>query len=540
MSDLPLSPDHDLKRALVIGLCGMTVLFSICALKFELRWESNDDIAMAMVAGGYGIAALPSPNLFFSNILWGHLVQLLDGIGFLPGYSIASLAAMFLAGTALLTALVVHGVPRLICAMTMALMLTRPLLFQQFTINAGLVCVAAVLCWHYAASRASRQATVLGAALLFMAFLIRAPEACLVLLVAAPLLPWSWLRRDRPAHLCLVILAVGLLAAQWFDRMSRETPEWQNFNALNLQRAAFTDFGARRAALLHPQLMRAQGFSVNDIELVSNWFFVDPKVSTPSRLHVLLASLGSTPLALSSLQLATRGIANLWHRDLLPLFAAALLLAITCGGRRVAASWALCLLALLALGIAGRPGGLRVYYPLLTLLLIAPLLWSRLTQYRAGLVLLVLTSAAVLDGHRVTQQSRSIEAKAAALHGNLTALDQQPVVTWGAEFPFEAIYPLAGPTPLARNYRLYGLGVFTLAPFSRAAAEEAAGTGFVARLTAPQGILIVANPRQLKLLANYCTEHFGGALEVLPTAAIGTLPISRQRCRADSDSASTP
>jgi hypothetical protein len=43
-------------------------------------WDTNDDVAMAMVAHGYGFVAQKSPNLLFSNVVWGHVVQALHGM----------------------------------------------------------------------------------------------------------------------------------------------------------------------------------------------------------------------------------------------------------------------------------------------------------------------------------------------------------------------------------------------------------------------------------------------------------------------------
>ena len=520
------------RSALLFGaLAGVTTLVAIGALVFEMRWESNDDIAMSMVVHGYGIATAPSPRLFFSNVLWGHLTQILDMASRIPGYSLASLATLTLAGTGLFVGLAQSGLRHAVCAAAVVLILVRPLLFQQFTVNAGLVTIVALLCWHHGASTGSRTALYSGCGLLFIAFLIRAPEACLVLIVALPLLSWSWLARDHHARVAIVTLALALLAAQVIDHRAYQGPAWQAFTTLNPLRAIFTDFGAREAARAHPQRVHDHGYSANDMELIGSWFFVDPDIADPKRLRALLASLGSAPLALHSLPLATRGMRNLWHPDLVSLFAAAVLLGLSQGGRRVAASWILFLGAILVLGIAGRPGPvLRVYVPLLSLLVIAPLVWTRPSQRRTAIALTILMAGATANGYRVIKQSLGKQQQAVSLRRDLAALTTRPVVTWGSTFPFELVYPVLGPTATTRSLRFYGLGVFTLAPFSVAYAEEMAGNGFIAHLRSDEGLHLIASNRQLSLLATYCGEHLGGQLESLPTSQLGSLPISRQRC----------
>jgi len=66
------------------------------------RWETNDDIAMAMVAHGFGLAAEASANIIFSNVLWGYLVSSLPSIGGVLGYSIGTVAVLFISGAGIL------------------------------------------------------------------------------------------------------------------------------------------------------------------------------------------------------------------------------------------------------------------------------------------------------------------------------------------------------------------------------------------------------------------------------------------------------
>ena len=525
---------HHIGRTLAVALLCVTTSVVICALTFELRWESSDDIAMSMVAHGYGIAANSSPNLFFSNVIWGHLVQLLDAPGLIPGYSLASLAVLTLAGATLFTGLVSGAVPRSVAAAAVVLILARPLLFQQFTINAGLVTIAALLCWHHGARRDCSAAAFAGSGLMLLALLIRAPEACLVALVALPLLPWSWLSSNRHARISLLALALGFAGAQVLDQSAYRSASWQDFAALNPLRAAFTDLGAGRAAKSHPHIVKQYGFSANDIMLIGSWFFADPAIADPARLRGLIINLGGASLALHSPSRATRGIKNLWHPNLSPLFAAALLLALSQGGWRTAATWALCLGAVLALGIIGRPGALRVYVPLLSLLIVAPLLWSRLSERRTGITLLVLACAAAANSYRLVDQSVGEQRAASALRRSFDELGERPVVTWGSAFPYESIYTVLDASHTTRAYRMYGLGVFTLAPFSVGIAETRTGNGIIARLASAEGVRMIADQRQIDLLSVYCVEHFGTKLEELPTPPLGKLRVSRQRCRNQS------
>src|SRR5881392_1936328 len=65
--DRGASPIRHLLIAATISISWMILL---CAA-FNPKWETNDDVAMSMVAHGYGIADYGSDRLFFSNVLWG-------------------------------------------------------------------------------------------------------------------------------------------------------------------------------------------------------------------------------------------------------------------------------------------------------------------------------------------------------------------------------------------------------------------------------------------------------------------------------------
>lgn len=90
-----LAKDFCVSASFVLTLCFF----------FEPRWETNDDVGMSMVAHGYGIAAIGSPNLIFSNVVWGYLVRLIPQIDGVLGYSVVTIGVLVIVGTVLLHAL---------------------------------------------------------------------------------------------------------------------------------------------------------------------------------------------------------------------------------------------------------------------------------------------------------------------------------------------------------------------------------------------------------------------------------------------------
>lgn len=516
---------------LVVGSLAISAAFvlSLC-LVMEARWETNDDVAMSMVAHGYGVAAFGSPNLIFSNVLWGHLVRAVPQINGILGYSTVMLYVLIIAG-----AIVLFGLCRLaagyIAPLSMlALLLVRPVLFPQFTINAGLMLVGAVICCHLFARQNNRPALLIGCLLAFSSFLVRSNEFLLVFFVALPLLPWRTLLLRRSSQVALLALILVMAVSTVIDRKAYQGQEWQAFNELNAVRAPFNDFGADEHLKKRPDILGRYGFSINDIDLIREWFFVDPEIANPHALRAMLDELGLLPTKGNSAAKGWDGIETLWDAKLLPIVLAALLLALLRPSWRVAASWGLCIGAVFAIGLSGRPGVIRVYVPLVCLLAIAPFLTGQFSAWRNRLCTIVLIVAAVLNTSLVFAESKAAQITSEQAREGLEAFPRNPVVIWGIGFPLEEVYPVMGASAAAMSLKFYGLGAFTLAPFSVAFTEQQKGRGMINLLVKETGIPIVANQKCLRYLETYCKERLHGELKELSAQQNGAIVVSVRRC----------
>ena len=368
---------------LVAGSLAIAAAFviSLC-LVFGARWETNDDVAMSMVAHGYGVAAFGSPNLIFSNVLWGHLVRAIPQINGILGYSIATLGVLITVGTVLLFGLYRLGAGYTASLFLLVLLLARPVLLPQFTINAGLLLVGAIICWHLYARQIDRQALLAGCLLAFAGWLVRSNEFLLLLLVALPLLPWRILLRRRSSQVSILALVLLMAVSTVIDHKAYQGQQWKAFNELNAVRAPYNDFGADEHLKKRPEILARYGFSTNDLDLIREWFFVDPEIVSPQTLRAMLAELGPLPSQENAVAKGWAGIQTLWDPNLMPLVLTALLLALLRPSWQVAASWGLCMGAVFVIGLSGRPGILRVYVPLASLLVIAPFLVRQAAGWR--------------------------------------------------------------------------------------------------------------------------------------------------------------
>jgi hypothetical protein len=527
-SDSSDHPKPGIHPLLVSFALAASFVVLLCTF-FYPRWESNDDVAMSMIAHGYGLAAYGSPDLVFSNVLWGYVVRAIPTIHGVLGYSVATLGVTVLVGTAVVYFLARMGVGYLTSLLVLTLVLSRPVLFPQFTINAGLLTCAAVL-GSLAYARSEDTFCLAASCLLaFLGYLLRDQEFALIIFVALPLLPWRLIREQRKLHVALSLLAVAIVTAMWFNHWSTSGADWRYYQELNSVRAPFTDFDAKARLLAKREVMARYGLSSNDVELISAWFFVDQQLVNPARLRAILSELGPAALVdtFPSMRAAIAALATL---QLLPLFvSAAALLALTFS-RRLLLSWLLCLGSVAAMGFVGRPGILRVYFPLSVLLFLLPIaIRPILPVLKRTAVALLLALASLANASILIREARVSDQMIANGRESHFAANKS-IVIWGASVPLEHMLAVTVSNPDLEKTSMVALGVFTFAPFAVAKAEEQSGNGLVAHLRSAEGILISANDSLLKLLAVYCAEHYGERLDTATVYESKLWTVRHVRC----------
>jgi hypothetical protein len=527
--DFSVPKNSTSQGGLVIGSMAAiaVIIFSIC-LFFEPRWMSNDDISMSMLAHGYGVSALSSPNLIFSNVIWGYIVRAIPTINGIIGYSSATLLALFFSGSAILYFLQRLGVSIFSAIVAISLVLMQPTIFPQFTINAGLLTLAGII-GFIAYARSGGMGSLIAASLLaFLGYLVRSQEFYLVLAIASPLLPWGAIRSNRQFKIAFIIVAIAIVSAAIFDRYSYTGDEWRHFQEINSARAPYTDFGAGDQIKKHHEIMDRHNYSANDIDLITSFFFIDPKIADPLSLKAMLSELGPLPLLDGSITSGLDSIKALFSPILLPILFSAILVSFLRPGIPLSLSWALFLLTSFLMGLFGRGGILRVYIPVLTFLYLVSLVYlhspAKATGavvgkenliFRRNIALCVGVVAFIFNYLLVLPESNKSAEDIKKSQEWVMGLPDEPIVSWGIGIPIEYIFPLLANNTDARKIQIYGLGCSTHAPFSVAHFEESKGQGFINRIRSPDGLLIVAPPNQLELLRTWCKERFNGQLREL-------------------------
>lgn len=516
---------------LLVAFLVNAILVAFTCIYLTPQWETNDDAAMAMIANGKGLVAEASSQLIFSNLIWGHLIRLSTQVFGYFGYSVGTFGSVVVSGTVIYYTLRKTGCVHILCIAVITLISVRPLLLPQFTLSAGLSMIAALCLLHLFTNTQKLFFLVASCVLAYISYVIRSQEAALVFVVAFPSFARRSVVSQRKVWAAALCIAIAMTGSSIADYVSYQSSDWQAFNEINLARAPYTDFGADALLKKRPDIYGPQGLSSNDATLVTGWgLYAVPDLATPSVLKAMLTGLGFQIVGHSVIQNVSLALTALANPYLGFLFTSAIVALIFCRQRQpLFISWLVFISVIIMLGLLGRPAILRVYYPLLGWLLVAPML-SIVGEIQQRLASLIVAAALIGNATSVYIQLSATRTLEGTELTGLKALNREPLYVWGGQFPFETAFsPTRNPTALI-NLRIYGFGVFTPAPFSVASLERAEGRPFERQLLLPQGLFIMASAQDLSTLAVYCQEHHRGELDIARVGAINEYPIQKIRC----------
>src|SRR5882724_5332328 len=231
---LSLKPADRLKLLRAVAYLVTVGAMVMVLLLARKSWQTNDDIGMAMISGGYGIAAAPSSGLVFSNVVWGWLLSHLPVVAGVEPYSLLTYAALLVSAAAILLSVQKNGTPLLLSHAIVVAMFVPVLATPQFTFTAGYLTVAALavlMAWRGSQTRAYLWCA---GVMLLVAGLIRSLEFLFVLAVSAPFLMAQWRSLDRRGLYALAaILAILLGAAHLLDVHYYSSADWSAFQGMN-------------------------------------------------------------------------------------------------------------------------------------------------------------------------------------------------------------------------------------------------------------------------------------------------------------------
>ncbi len=297
-----------------VAFAANLLLFALTYLLFSPQFNTRDDTGMMFLAAGKVIALEPTEYLIFTNIIIGHILKALYLVApSMAWYAWYLVATLFAAHVALLYVMLSRKRTIVVLALYTAYFFVSGaymLLSLQFTMTSSIAALGSMALLFFLPyperddeSSWVQNLTTLqglslpvlfGVLLLVWSFMIRM-EACLMVLACImPLLgvrmvfadSRGWLLRQLPALAIGIILCMGA-----YSYNSYRYNSWGTFNYIEFNKlcSEFLDVNIVRRTVLSPQtaatVLKAGGnWSMDDLEMLQNWFFMDEKLYTTESL----------------------------------------------------------------------------------------------------------------------------------------------------------------------------------------------------------------------------------------------------------------
>ncbi len=509
-------------RGYIPFIVGLLIL-AVCMAASQPFWLTNDDVSMAMVSSGTGIAAWPSPRLALTNIAWGYLVHWLPDIGGIQPYTLLTYTALAAAYLAVLYALVRSEVNRILAACLLLIFYVPVLTYPQYTLVAGHLAVAGIALLCIPPDRQSVFGVYLTGVLIVFSGLVRADETILVAMVASPILIGYWragagsLMR-RHWLMALALSAVIFSGFQLWDLYTFSSGSWGEFAGTYTLRTEFTDFNMAGYYLRYKEVVRSAGYSANDLHLFANWFYLDPQVFSPEKLAQLSGGMPWYGRIVANLCLLPVLLLPFTHPLVIVLVIMMAFIAVF-HERRGYFLGSLAVLAgiMIILLLMGRPGVTRIYVPACAaLVLLGSMQPAKSARYAYGVVVAVGVLAAIgilLLVH--TRNQRDQRAYHLTQSAGCSLSHEPLVVIWGSSYPYTLHYPPFGAADGLCPLKIYAIGEYSLTPYSLAQLHQATGgKDLVPSLLQGQSLDFIASPADMLSLQGYFRQHYSAELPV--------------------------
>jgi len=237
-------------QRLLVAVIVATLAVALTAFFGNPLFATNDDVGLAMIGAGFGMAAHPEPHLVFAHYGYG---LLLNGLSQIVGPRAHGFMTLFAVGLSL--GLFIYAVGKRLEFLLAGLFVAGGCIYvsafltPQFTVTAGVLVAAGLACYLAAAQREEISFGLLTSIYLAVVLggLIRPTSALAVTIVYAPLLGWRALKGDQveQRNIRYLIVSLGIIelticaldwAAYYFSA------DWTRALEYNFTRALFNDF----------------------------------------------------------------------------------------------------------------------------------------------------------------------------------------------------------------------------------------------------------------------------------------------------------
>ncbi len=273
-----------LKKKPFIFSVGFTlfILFFIWS-QFSAFYDSNDDVAMQMIASGKGYTAEPQFTLVYTNIIIGFLLQNLyqsfPQISFYPLYLLSAMAL----GLWFLIYLFIDQKEILLVfpvGMYFAFLLTIKLQFTIIAAFTGACGIAGLIYINYRETPVRHEfiKCMIAVILIWVSSLIRFQSLIMVVLIAFPSVLYLYIIRRKMLisnnWKILLIAFVGVMVLYMINySFYASDEEWTEYKKTQKSRSQIIDFGKTE---ISDSALATTGLTRIEYRLICEWFSLEP------------------------------------------------------------------------------------------------------------------------------------------------------------------------------------------------------------------------------------------------------------------------
>jgi hypothetical protein len=497
-----------------------TLLLVITWMNFTPIYYKNDDVIMSMISGGYGQMFDKSNLSINSNIILGQLSIILPKFfGIFPyNYlNILFLSICFISLGETLNKITKKFLISTIVLLSSSLfILIRP----TFTTIAGYLSVTAMLNIYLYNKNSEKKYLLYGFTLLLFASLIRDELVIFFVIFTFVIIVQSIKKNSREVLTYASIFSVLFIITQIINRIPYSSDYMKQNNEMGLIVQPIHNYNADRSILQNTELLLLNDYTINDINLIRNWYFLDLHLIDPSRLMNLLSKTGwrGRTVNLDIPESITNSLNLITNYPLNIILLSSIILMIFSNRNYVLkVLWVLLLLSVILGALIGRQLD-YVYYPIFMFLFILIYVNFDHSKPHSKVLIISISTVIGLSGINAYRSATINIDKTRESYQNIIA-DKIWVI--GGGLPLELIYPvlekpIKGPEIIASDW-----SIFTPKSYFQKYNSQ---NNFVLDLKSQNGVNVVANNYHIPLIQIYCKEKFGSDLlktELLQNEVIG-------------------
>lgn len=283
-------PKKQLSSYLFYILFVINILFVFFIVKnLPFRFETNDDVLMALIASG-GYTGTPESHLIFINIIYGFILSFLYSITtFVEWYTLLFLALNVLGATILANFILKRSINKFLkisFLILFYLIFFKITILLQFTTTAAIICLSGIILIF----SKKKKKYLFGIFLFILGSLIRFEVAILTLLITSPLfleelLELKKIKITKPLILASIVFVL-VIAFNYVDNyLYNQNTEWKYYREYNLERGKIND---------NPNSVKIkkipEGISTFDYNFLLH-FFPDRNIMTLDKLEKINKSI---------------------------------------------------------------------------------------------------------------------------------------------------------------------------------------------------------------------------------------------------------